>query len=104
MSSLAQGALQVNQEQIKWIAGAVPVLGLGAASLILGFTLLPSRIAAQQADKVVPWFMTWGLIWTTTVVAVVLAALLVTIGLGKSAIGHVHGSAHAAAPCTDNPH
>ena len=73
----------MNRNAVKWIVGAIAVLGLAAVSLILGMTLLPSRMAAQGAGTLVPWLLTWGMIWTTALIAVAIAGFLIVIGVSK---------------------
>lgn len=73
----------MNRNAVKWIVGAIAVLGLAAASLIFGMTLMPSRARAQEVGTVVPWFLTWGMIWTTVLIAVTIAGFLIVTGVSK---------------------
>ena len=73
----------MNGNRAKWIVGAIGVLALAPVSVLFGTTLLPSRMAAQQKGTLVPWLLTWGLIWITAVIAVGLAGFLTVIGVGS---------------------
>ena len=73
----------MNRNAVEWIVGAIAVLGLAAVTLILGKALLPTRLVAQGVGTLVPWFLTWCLIWTTALIAVVIAGQLIMIGVSK---------------------
>lgn len=70
---------------VKWMVGAVAVLGLGVLMVVIGMTLLPVRTAVtgSAAAKLVPWYFTWGLIWTTVLMAVAVAGSLVVTGVAE---------------------
>lgn len=73
----------MNRDAVKWIAGAVAVLCLAPVSVMFGTTLLPSRAAAEAKGTLVPWFLTWGLVWMTALIAAGLAGFLTMIGVSK---------------------
>jgi len=73
----------MNRTGAGWIAAAVAVLGLAPASLLFGMTLMPSRLAAVERGTQVPWFLTWGLIWMTALIAVTLGVFLIRIGVSQ---------------------
>src|SRR5687768_4096457 len=71
----------MNRNTIAWIAGAIAVLGVGAITVWLGRTLMPTRTTAETVGTIVPWFLTWGMIWMTMLIAVILAVNLFAVGL-----------------------
>lgn len=73
----------MNRNAVGWIAGAIGVLGLAAVSLSLGMGLMPSRMAAQEKGTLVPWFLTWGMISTTALIAVVIAGFIIAIAVSQ---------------------
>ncbi len=68
---------------VKWIVCAVAVLVLMGICITVGLTLLPAGAVARTRGTFVPWLITWGMIWATTVMGVVLAGHMVGVGLGK---------------------
>lgn len=68
---------------VKWIVGALAVLALTGIGVMVGRTLLPPGALAQTKGTLVPWLLTWGMIWATTVMGVVIAGYMVGIGLNK---------------------
>jgi hypothetical protein len=74
----------MNRDAVKWIVGAILVLGLAPVTVIFGMTLLPSMVAAQKGGTLVPWTLTWGMIWMTALIAVALAGLLVRVGVSQA--------------------
>lgn len=74
----------MNRASLIWMVGAVAVVGLAAVSVILGTTLLPSRTAAQEANALAPWLLTWGLVLAAALLALALAGVLIVIGVSRS--------------------
>ena len=68
---------------IKWIVGALAVLALMGIGIAVGMTLLPPGAVADTKGTLIPWLFTWGMIWATTAMGVVIAGFMVGIGLGK---------------------
>jgi len=77
----------MNRNPVKWIVSAIAVLGLAPVSVLFGMTLLPARSVAQEAGTLVPWVLTWAVIWMTALIAVVLAGFLIATGMRKDATG-----------------
>jgi hypothetical protein len=67
----------------KWIAVAILVLALGAASVLFGWSLLPGGAAAEAKGTYAPWLGTWILIWVVVGMTVTLAGYLFAVGTGK---------------------
>jgi hypothetical protein len=67
----------------KWIAVAILVLALGAASVLFGWSLLPDGAAAEAKGTYAPWLGTWILIWVVVGMTVTLAGYLFAVGTGK---------------------
>ena len=59
-----------------WKVVAVVVLVLGASLVVFGMNLMPTRAAAEAKGTFAPWLLTWGMIWLTVVMTVVLAKFL----------------------------
>lgn len=68
---------------VKWIVGALAVLALMGLCVTFGISLLPPAAEAQTKGTLIPWIVTWGMIWATTAMGVAVAAYMVGIGLGK---------------------
>jgi hypothetical protein len=66
-----------------WILSAVAMLGVAAFTYWLGATLLPPRTTAQTVGTIVPWYLTWGMIWLTVVTALIIAGNLCAVGLNS---------------------
>jgi heme/copper-type cytochrome/quinol oxidase subunit 2 len=66
-----------------WIVAALVVLGLGAAGVVFGLNLLPTREAAEAKGTYAPWLGTWVMIWVVVAMTVVLAGFLFATGLGR---------------------
>jgi hypothetical protein len=64
-----------------WILGGVAMLVVAALTCWFGYVLLPPRATAQTVGTIVPWYLTWGLIWMTVVISVIIAGNLYVIGL-----------------------
>jgi len=73
----------MNRNAATWIVGAILVLGLAPVSFMFGMTLLPSRVTVQGAGTLVPWLFTWGMIWMSALVAVMLAGSLIVTGVSQ---------------------
>jgi len=73
----------MNRNAIPWIVAAVAVFGLAAVSLMLGRTLLPARLTAQAKGSLIPWVITWGMIWGTALIGVTVAGFLFVVGVSK---------------------
>jgi hypothetical protein len=71
----------MNRGALAWIVSAVAVLGVAVVSVLLGLNLMPSRIVAQAKGTIVPWALTWGMLWMAALIAVALAASLFATGL-----------------------
>jgi hypothetical protein len=75
----------MNRRAAIWILGAVIVLGLAVLSIAFGMTLMPSRATMlAKLGTLAPWILTWGMIWTTVLIAVALAAFLVATGVSEA--------------------
>jgi hypothetical protein len=57
---------------------AIAALVLTAANWAFGLHLLPSMAEAQEGGIFVPWSITWGMIWMTTIAGILLAGFLLT--------------------------
>lgn len=66
-----------------WKVVAVVVLALGALLVIFGLNLMPTQQVAISKGSIAPWRMTWGMIWLTVLMTVVLAGFLFTVGREK---------------------
>ena len=67
---------------MRWIL-ALAALGMGAAALIFGTSMLPPAAVMQsKLGTIAPLYITWGMIWLTVAIAVALAAFLIGTGLG----------------------
>ena len=73
----------MGQTRVMWIVGSITMLALAVLGLILGVALMPKGTIAIRDGKMVPWLLTWGMIWVTTVAAIVIAAFLAMVGAGK---------------------
>ena len=49
--------------------------------LRLGVVIMPPMARAKEFGTVVPWFITWGLLWLTIAIALAIAGLLAMVGL-----------------------
>ena len=68
---------------VKWIVGALAVLALMGICVAVGMTLLPPGAESETKGTLIPWLITWGMIWATTAMGVALAGYMVGVGLGK---------------------
>jgi hypothetical protein len=75
----------MNRDAVGWIVGAIAVLGLAALGVILGMNLMPgSTEMHEKLGTRAPLIVTWGMIWTTVLISVVLAGFLIATGVSKS--------------------
>ena len=63
-----------------WKFIGVVVLGLGALLVVFGLNLMPPQQVAIERGSIAPWRMTWGMIWITVAMTVVLAGFLFSLG------------------------
>lgn len=61
-----------------WLLCAVAVLALGAGSVVLGTSFLPSFGQASEAGTTIPLLVAWALIATAVITALVLAKFLLS--------------------------
>ena len=61
--------------------GALAVVGLAAFTFWMGVVIMPPMARAKEFGTVVPWFITWGLLWLTIAIALAIAGLLAMVGL-----------------------
>jgi hypothetical protein len=73
----------VSMHAVKWIVGALAVLALMGVGIMVGMELLPPGAEAMTKGTLVPWLFTWGMIWATTAMGIVIAVYMVGIGLRK---------------------
>jgi len=66
-----------------WKLVAIVVLALGALLVVFGMNLMPTQETAIAKGSIAPWRMTWGMIWATVAMTIVLAGYLFTAGRGK---------------------
>ena len=64
-----------------WMLGALAVVGLAAFTFWMGVVIMPPMARAKEFSTVVPWFITWGLLWLTIAIALAIAGLLAMVGL-----------------------
>lgn len=73
----------MKRNPLGWILSGVAVLGVAILTFWLGQTLLPPKATAQTVGTIVPWYFTWGLIWMTVVISVIIAGNLFAVGLNR---------------------
>jgi uncharacterized membrane protein len=73
----------MNRTTLTWILAGLAVLGVAVVTVMLGQTLLPPRATAQTIGTLVPWYITWGMIWGTALIAVIIAINLFAVGLNN---------------------
>jgi hypothetical protein len=47
---------------------------------MFGLNLMPPQEVAMERGSIAPWRMTWGMIWITVAMTIVLAWFLFTVG------------------------
>jgi len=62
-----------------WKLVAIVVLALGALLVVFGLNLMPTQETAIAKGSIAPWRLTWGMIWITVLMTVVLAGYLLTV-------------------------
>jgi len=67
-----------------WKLVAIVVLALGALLIVFGMNLMPTQATAIAKGSIAPWRLTWGMIWVTVLMTVVLAGYLFTVGNKRS--------------------
>jgi hypothetical protein len=67
-----------------WKLVAVVVLALGAVLVMFGLHLMPTQEQAIAKGSIAPWRMTWGMIWITVLMTVVLASFLFRVGKNRA--------------------
>ena len=74
----------MNQGSLGWILLGIAVLGLSALALVFGVNMLPPSANMQsKLGTIAPLIITWGMIWITVAMGVVLAIYVFAYGLGK---------------------
>jgi hypothetical protein len=73
----------MRRNPLVWMLGAVAMLGVAALTFWFGYMLLPPRATAQTIGTIVPWYLTWGLIWMTVVISLIIAGNLYVAGLNR---------------------
>jgi uncharacterized membrane protein len=71
----------MKRNPLAWILGAVAMLAVAALTYWFGYVLLPTRTTAQTVGTIVPWYLTWGMIWMTVVISIIIAGNLFMVGL-----------------------
>jgi hypothetical protein len=61
-----------------WVLCAIVVLVLGAGSIVLGTSFLPSFGQASEAGTTIPLLVAWALIATAVITALMLAKFLLS--------------------------
>jgi hypothetical protein len=62
-----------------WKLVAIVVLALGALLVVFGMNLMPTQETAIAKGSIAPWRLTWGMIWATVAMTIVLAGYLFTV-------------------------
>jgi hypothetical protein len=70
----------MKRNPLVWILSAVAMLGVAALTYWFGYVLLPPRATAQTVGTIVPWYLTWGMIWMTVLTSVIIAGNLFIVG------------------------
>ena len=74
----------MNQGSLGWILLGIVVLGLSALALVFGVNMLPTTATMQgRLGTIAPLIITWGMIWITVAMGVVLAIYVFAYGMGK---------------------
>jgi len=72
----------MHQSKIEWVSYAVVVLALGVGGVLFGYNLLPEMSVAEERGVVIPWMLTWAMVWMTLVTAIVIAWYVIRTGGG----------------------
>jgi uncharacterized membrane protein len=67
----------------QWIVAAIGVLGLAVLSIVLGASLVPTKVEALERGTVAGWWIIWTVIWMTVLTALAVAGFLLAAGIGK---------------------
>jgi hypothetical protein len=74
----------MNQGTLGWILLGIAVLALSALTLVFGVNMLPASESMQgKLGTIAPLIITWGMIWISVAMGVVLAIYVFAYGLGK---------------------
>jgi hypothetical protein len=73
----------MNQDRAEWITYAIGAIVLAVVAVLFGMGLLPDRAAASGRGVLMPWLLTWAMIWMTVASGIVLAGFLVVTGGGR---------------------
>lgn len=74
----------MNQGTLGWILLGIAVLALSALTLVFGVNMLPPSASMEgKLGTIAPLIITWGMIWITVAMGVVLAIYVFAYGLGK---------------------
>jgi hypothetical protein len=79
----------MKRTSLAWTLGGIGVLAVGVITVLLGWAIMPARATAATIGTIVPWFITWGMILGTAVIAVIIAVNLFATGRGS---GQTHAS------------
>ena len=55
----------MKRNTLVWMLSAVAMVVVAGVTYWLGRTLLPPRTTAVEVGTIVPWYLTWGMIWMT---------------------------------------
>ena len=74
----------MNQGTLGWILLGITVLVLSALTLVFGVNMLPESASMQgKLGTIAPLIITWGMIWITVAMGILLAIYVFAYGLGK---------------------
>ena len=74
----------MNQGTLGWILLGLATLGLSALTLVFGVNMLPASESMRgKLGTIAPLIITWGMIWISVAMGVVLAIYVFAYGLGK---------------------
>ena len=58
---------------VKWYVSGIFTLVMSVVSVLIGMSILPTAAIAQKKGIFIPWLATWGMVWITALVGVVIA-------------------------------
>ena len=61
-----------------WVLAAIAALALGAASVVIGWNILPGPSAALKGGTVIPLLVAWGIVAVGVAASVTLARFILT--------------------------
>src|SRR5215210_5511182 len=73
----------MKRNTLVWALAGIVVLAIGAMTVLIGRAIMPPRATAETIGTIVPWFITWGMIWMTAIIAIILAVTIFATGLGS---------------------